>query len=376
MHRPLPGVARVVLNWGQRPHDLDLTVQFKNIKYSGEAVFEPASLFGSLCEYGDVLMGSGVYWGCRSQQINEIDADGNSFFASGVEYVRDSTDGFGPEMLLFNNVPDGEYHITVKVYPTVGVDERDGLGDELLIGAEEVRVYLPDGSSKQIYTSVRASQAGMFWHVGFIRVVQAQMSFVTLNYDQLSKDPQTFKAGWLLSMHLQVFSSKSNAPLSQVTYMCYSAGKLANTGTLLSKGNLPATTFEVENQIAAELAEFGTVHGEASTLTMKDLLKSDFQFPEHQYRIVLSKAGYSDKQVILTLSGRKFNIDQLAYLAPLDDKTYVVLNWESNKDLDLWLFPCTNTGKWDVEKRDTRCREGEALEQVYMYVYICLYICL
>lgn len=61
-------------------------------------------------------------------------------------------------------------------------------------------------------------QAGIYWHVGYLRVQQSRMSFVTFNYDQLTKDPLNYKDGWLLSLHLDVFDAKSNEPLDGVKY--------------------------------------------------------------------------------------------------------------------------------------------------------------
>jgi len=110
------------------------------------------------CQYGDILEGGGVYWGCRQQMLYTIDETGTHVFRGKVTFEKDVESGFGPEVVLFQNPPDGEYHITVTVQPTVPAGERDGLGKELLIGAEEVRVYFADGSFKSIYTSVRASQ--------------------------------------------------------------------------------------------------------------------------------------------------------------------------------------------------------------------------
>lgn len=110
------------------------------------------------CRYGDILEGGGLYWGCRQQILYSIDETGSNVYRGKVVFEKDVATGFGPEVVLFQNPPDGEYHITVTVEPTVPAAERDGLGDELLIGAEEVRVYFADGSSKSVYTSVRASQ--------------------------------------------------------------------------------------------------------------------------------------------------------------------------------------------------------------------------
>ena len=356
MQQPVMSSARVVLLWGARPVDMDLSVQFKNIKYK-RGTFAPLD---GACEYGDILVGGGVYWGCRSQQLLYQTEDGFVQKESEVLFEKDAMDGFGPEVLYFWNVPDGEYHLTVKVYPSVDVSEREGIGDELLIGAEEVKVYLPGGTSKAVYSSVRASQAGMFWHVGYILVQDGSMSFRTLNRDQLTKDPETFKPGWKLSFHIEVFSAKDGAKLDRVTYECRSAGNLANAGDLLSKGNLPQTTFEIENQVYVELADLVS-DGEASA--SDNSLARDF--PEQEYIVRLSKPGYNDQDVFVSFSGRQFHVDKVAYMVPLDHMTYVVLNWQSRKDLDLWLFPCTNTGRWDFEA--TRCEEGEALAQGAVY---------
>ena len=365
MQRALPRTARVVLLWGGKPLDLNVAVEFRNIRFPLTGYFKAEGEGAMSCPYGDILAGGGVYWGCRQQKMYTIDETGINLPRGRVAFEKDVDDGFGPEVVLFQDPPDGEYHITVTANPTVPPSERDGFGEELLIGAEEVRVYFADGSSKSVYTSVRASQAGIYWHVGYLRVEQGQMSFVTLNYDQLTKDPLKYKDGWQLSFHLEVFDSKTNDALDGVKYQCFAAGKLANAGDLLSKGNLPQTTFEIENQIYVELAKTGTIYGQAADVELNIAL----DFPEQEFLIVLSRPGYTDKQVRMTFKGRVFKQEARSVMVPYDHATYVVLDWApaSKKDLDLWLLPCVNTGAWNVEAPASKCQEGEVLQQGAIY---------
>jgi hypothetical protein len=304
MQGPRPKSAHVVLTYGGEPVDMDLSVQFKNIK--GE--FTPQD---KDCLYGDIMVGGGVYWGCRLQQILNIDEDGKTTVKSYVAFEKDSVDGFGPEVVYFGGVPDGEYHVNVRVFPSIPLSERVGLGDEIMRGAEEVKVYLPDGTVRAVYSSVRTSKAGMYWNVGYILVKDGRMSFRTLNRDQLTEDPQTYKSGYLLSFHIEVFSAKDGTALDKVTYECRSSGKLANAGELLSKGNLPQTTFEIENQIYIELADFGTLYGAPSTLggfhpTLRPLSPPTnlaMNFPKQEYVVRLSKPGFNDQDVFVSFSG-------------------------------------------------------------------------
>lgn len=292
MQGPTPKVASVVLTYGGNPLDMDLSVQFKNIK----GVFTPDDRF---CPHGDIMVGGGVYWGCEIQQILTADEGGVSALTSSVSFEKDSTNGFGPEIIFFRAVPDGEYHVNVKVFPSISLSERVGLGEEVMRGSEEVKVYLPDGTVRAVYSSVRTAQAGMHWHVGYILVKDGRMSFRTLNRDQLTEDPQTYKSGYLLSFHIEVFSAKDGVALDKVTYECRSSGKLANAGELLSKGNLPQTTFEITNQIYIELADFGTLYGEPSTLATNLAMT----FPEQEYVVRLSKPGFNDQDVSVSFSG-------------------------------------------------------------------------
>ena len=304
MQGPRPKTAQVVLTYGGDPVDMDLSVQFKNIK----GVFTPQD---KDCIHGDIMVGGGVYWGCRLQQVLSLDEEGKTNVESYVAFEKDSVNGFGPEIVYFGGVPDGEYHVNVKVFPSIPLRERELLGEEVMRGAEEVKVYLPDGTVKAVYSSVRTSKAGMHWNVGYILVKDGRMSFRTLNRDQLTEDPQTYKSGYILSFHIEVFSAKDGAALDKVTYECRSSGKLANAGELLSKGYLPQTTFEITNQIYTELAHLGTLYGEPSTLggfhpTLRPLSPRTnlaMNFPQQEYVVRLSKPGFNDQDVFVSFSG-------------------------------------------------------------------------
>ena len=367
-----PRTARLVLLWGAQPRDLDVSVQFRNIRYtldeegSPTAMFAPARGGGQDCFFGDILTsgarqggGGGVYWGCRSQKImlKRLET-GLRYADSEVTIERRGANGFGPEVIMFHNVPDGEYHVTVRVVPpdegsTTGArraaGSSAGVGDmdsTVLLGSEEVKVYLPDGARRQVYTTVRGARGGLFWHVGYLRVSQnrAATTWVTLNYDQLASDPQTYRPGLHLHVHVDVRDSKTNLPMPDVKYKCYSAGRLANAGTLLSQGNLPETSFAIQNQIYRELATAGTIYNESSDAAL-DL---GMEFPKQEYRVVLSKSGFMDATVIVSFVNRTFSASATSVMVPVDRRSYVIVNWGTKKDLDLYLLPCANTGRWSA----------------------------
>ena len=84
-----------------------------------------------------------------------------------------------------------------------------------------------------------------------------------------------------------------------------------------------------------ELAAFNTIFGkrqEANSLLPLDL---SMVFPEQEYRIVLSSAGYHDVEIIVKFSGRVFKQDAKAYMTPIDFSTYVTVSWNSKKVLGL-----------------------------------------
>jgi hypothetical protein len=126
---------------------------------------------------------------------------------------------------------------------------------------------------------------------------------------------------------------------------------------------VPQTTFEIENQVYVEHARYGTIFGEPTD----EKLSIGVEFPEQEYLVVLSKPGYTDKKVRMAFSGRVFSQEARSVMVPYDHATYIVLDWVSKKDLDLWLLPCVNSGAWEVEAAATKCQEGEVLSQGAIY---------
>jgi hypothetical protein len=97
---------------------------------------------------------------------------------------------------------------------------------------------------------------------------------------------------------------------------------------------LPRGTIEIDNQVYQELAAFNTIFGkqqEANSIPL-DL---SMVFPEQEYRIVLSSAGYHDVEILVKFSGRVFKQDAKAYMTPIDFSTYVTVSWNSKKVLSL-----------------------------------------
>ena len=70
------------------------------------------------------------------------------------------------------------------------------------VGAEEARVFLPDGSQMSMWTSVSSARAGFWWNVGFFLQPPPNggpMTFTPLNYYSLTTDPVPYK--WVPFVH-------------------------------------------------------------------------------------------------------------------------------------------------------------------------------
>lgn len=154
-----------------------------------------------------IIQGGGIYWGCTVAEIRSVNL---GQVTTRVQLERDDTDGNGPEVVRFEGLPDdGEFHVYATVYTE----------DGRFIGAEEARVFLPDGSSQRIYTSARQSEGGRWWYVGyFFKDRGGQVRFSQFNYDKLEKTPVRFKDGYELELQVLVRSGKDGTKLSAVEY--------------------------------------------------------------------------------------------------------------------------------------------------------------
>ena len=149
----LPNVAWFVLTWDDSI--VDLQVWLVAVDASGSSPWVSPN-----CSGQNIIQGGGVYPDCSEVVVK------NS--ASRILVQRDISRSFGQVVLSLFNVPAGDYQVYVNVNSP----------NQMFSGTERGRVYLPDGTSTSIYTSLLRSQDGFWWYVGyFIQDLKDSISF-------------------------------------------------------------------------------------------------------------------------------------------------------------------------------------------------------
>ena len=161
-----PTSAWFVLTWN-RP-SLKLALWLTVI---GDTKSTPWDWVGCEPSESNVLEGGGVYAACPEGRIW---GEGGE---SSIRLDSDLSRSFGQKVVRLSNVVPGEYHVYLNVDSP----------DQLFSGTEQATAYLPDGTSVDVFTSVRNNH-GIWWDVGYF-VKTADAMFFRYSFPPLSVLP-------------------------------------------------------------------------------------------------------------------------------------------------------------------------------------------